>query len=250
MSQSENLNNYDAAAYPPFAVTVDIVVFTIRDDRLQILLIQRGEQPFAQAWALPGGFVREREGLELAARRELAEETGVTTGPAHLAELGAYGAPDRDPRMRVVTVAWWAIMADVPEPVAGTDAVFADLVSVDDIVDGHLQLAFDHHTIVMDALQALRDALERTTAATAFWSGGFRISDLRRVYELVWGVELEPGNFQRKVRSIDGFLEPTEISASSPAGGRPARLFRSRPSVRRLTTPLSRDSSKKPTSDG
>jgi 8-oxo-dGTP diphosphatase len=239
MSESTRLEDYDPHAYPPFAVTVDIVVFTIRDDRLQLLLIQRGGPPFEASWALPGGFVHADEDLETAARRELVEETGVEARPTHLAQIGAYGHPDRDPRMRVVTVAWWAIMRDLPELSAGTDAVHADLVGIDDVLQHHVELAFDHQRIVVDALEALRAEIERTTAATSFLDEQFRISDLRRVYETVWGVRLEPGNFQRKVRSIEDFVEPTG-RRSSDRGGRPAQLFASAPGVAPLAVSFQR----------
>ena len=235
-----DLEDYDPGAFPPFAVTVDLVVFTIRDDRLQLVLVQRGGPPFERAWALPGGFVHVDEDLEDAARRELAEETGVDTRPGHLAQLGAYGAPDRDPRMRVVTVAWWAIMADLPDPEAGTDAAHADLIGVDDVIDGRVTLAFDHRRIVIDALEALRDRLEDTTIATSFWTDEFRISDLRRVYEIVWDTELEPGNFQRKVRKVPGWLQPTG-SYDEGGTGRPAELFSSPLELRRLDSPIRRE---------
>ncbi|MFT5204623.1 MAG: 8-oxo-dGTP diphosphatase [Candidatus Aldehydirespiratoraceae bacterium] len=235
-----DLEGYDPSAFPPFAVTVDLVVFTIRDDRLQIVLVQRGAPPFEHAWALPGGFVHVDEDLEMAARRELFEETGVDTGPSHLAQLGAYGGPDRDPRMRVVTVAWWAIVADLPDPKAGTDAAHADLIGVDDVIEGRVQLAFDHRSIVIDALESLRDQLEDTTIAATFWTNEFRISDLRRVYEIVWDTELEPGNFQRKVRKIPGWLQPTGTYDESSTG-RPAALFSSARRVRRLDSPIRRE---------
>lgn len=248
MPESTGVEGYDPQAFPPFAVTVDIVVFTVRDKRLQLVLIQRLYPPFKGAWALPGGFVHAEEDLEAAARREFVEETGVDSGLAHLAQLGTYGAPDRDPRMRVVTVAWWAVMADVPDPEAGSDAGYADLVGVDDVVEGRVELAFDHRQIVLDALDALGNELENSTVATSFWKDGFRISDLRKVYELVWGVELEPGNFQRKVRSIDGFVEPTGEQSLNPDGGRPAQLFLGGAMVRPLSLSLrrERDRKKKP----
>lgn len=224
MTGSATVEGYDPHAYPPFAVTVDIAVFTIRDGRLQVVLIQRGGPPFESDWALPGGFVQPDEDLEAAARRELVEETGVESGPAYLTQLRAYGRPDRDPRMRVVTVAWWAVMRDVPPPRAGTDAAFADLVGVDDVLEGRVELAFDHHEIVVDALEALRTEIESTAVATSFLDDQFSITELRRVYETIWGTRLEPGNFQRKVRSIAGFVEPTG-RRSSESGGRPAELF-------------------------
>ncbi len=240
MDNEFGIDGYEPTAYPPFAVTVDIVVFTIKDDRLQMVLIQRGAPPFEAAWALPGGFVQHDEDLETAARRELVEETGVVSGPTHLTQLASYGAPDRDPRMRVVTVAWWAIMPDVPEPEAGSDAAHADLVGVDDVIEGRVELAFDHRQIVIDALEALRDRLEDTTLATTFWTNEFRISDLRRVYEIVWDTELEPGNFQRKVRKVPGWLRPTGTRDDSSTG-RPAQLFRSADASMRLDSPIRRE---------
>ncbi len=239
MTEPTDVDGYDPSAYPPFAVTVDIVVFTLLDDRLQMVLIQRGGPPFEKVWALPGGFVHVDEDLETAARRELFEETGVESGPAHLEQLGAYGTTDRDPRMRVVTIAWWAIVPDLPAPEAGTDAVHADLVGVDDVLDDRVELAFDHRQIVIDAVEALREKLEDTTLASSFWTDSFRISDLRRVYEIVWGSQLEPGNFQRKVRKVPGWLQSTGERSASSDGGRPAELFRtSDERIMRLDAPL------------
>ncbi len=234
------MDDYDPHGFPPFAVTVDMVVFTIRRSRLQIVLIRRGAAPFEGAWALPGGFVRVDEDLEDAARRELAEETGITTAPSFLTQLRTYGSPDRDPRMRVVSVAWWAIMPISTHPVAGSDAASTELIDVDDVTAGRIELAFDHRLIVSDALEALGDRLETTTLATSFWTEEFRISDLRRIYETVWGVELEPGNFQRKVRRVPGWLQPTGRRAPTTEGGRPAELFRAEPGLRPLTPPLRR----------
>jgi 8-oxo-dGTP diphosphatase len=239
---------YDPSAFPAFAVTVDVVVFTLEGGRLHVLLVQRGTPPHERAWALPGGFVLPREGLEEAARRELAEETGVESGPRHLEQLGAYGDPDRDPRMRVVTVAWWAVIPELPTPQAGSDAAFADLIGVDEILDGQLELAFDHRQILEDALEALRQRLEDTTLASAFEPGPFRISDLRRVYEAVWGVRLEPGNFQRKVRKVPGWLEPCaeeeilsmRLDEQEAAPGRPAQYFRAPDSIRAMLSPMRR----------
>ena len=231
--------DYDPHAFPPFAVATDIVVFTIRAQRLQVVLVQRNEDPYRLAWALPGGFVRPDEDLEQAARRELAEETRIETAPDFLTQLGAYGDPTRDPRMRVVSVAWWAVVADLPEPEAGGDALYADVLPVTDVLSGRMSLAFDHAKILNDALEALRSALEETTLATTFQSGPFRISDLRRVYEVVWGTELDPGNFQRKVRQTPGWLADTGETAVGK-GGRPASLFTGPDEVTALDRPVRR----------
>src|SRR4051795_4616521 len=123
---------YDPGEVVPFAVTVDLAVLTIREGLLQVLLVQRGEEPFEGAWALPGGFVREDETIEAAARRELEEETGLTTEAGHLEQLATYGDPGRDPRMRVVSVAHVALVPDLPLPIAGGDAAAARLWPVDD----------------------------------------------------------------------------------------------------------------------
>lgn len=113
---------YDPHAFAPFAVTVDLAVFTVREARLHVLLVERGQAPYKGRWALPGGFVLPRESAEEAARRELAEETGLTQKSVcgfHLEQLRTYTDPDRDPRMRVVSVAYAALVPDLPEPRGG-----------------------------------------------------------------------------------------------------------------------------------
>ena len=221
---------YDPGAFPPFAVTVDIVVFTIEADTLMVVMIERGEDPFKGSLALPGGFVRPDEDLPVAARRELAEETGLHA-PRNLQQLGAYGHPDRDPRMRIVTVAYWAIVPDLPQPVGGSDAAAARKVPVSELLSSPERLRFDHHLILSDAVGRAGDSLETTTVATGFCGGEFTIGELRRVYEIVWGVALDPGNFQNKVLGIDGFV----VSTGEKRGGgrgRPPELFRAGPAVR------------------
>ncbi|MEE3354028.1 MAG: NUDIX hydrolase, partial [Actinomycetota bacterium] len=204
----ETTPDYDPHAYPPFAVTVDIVVMTIIEDELRVLLIRRAVPPFRDSWALPGGFVRPDEDLDTAAVRELAEETSINQEPDHLEQFGTYGHPDRDPRMRVVSVGYWAIVPDLPTPKGGSDAAYAELVPVAELESGRIRLAFDHDRIVADAIARARSRLEDTTIATRFCPPEFTISDLRRVYDAVWDSELDAGNFQRKVKQTDGFLEP------------------------------------------
>ena len=121
--------------YPAFAVTVDVVILTMSGGVLQVLLVRRGQAPFAGLWAIPGGFKRPTETLDEAARRELAEETGVDAASL-LTQFGAYGDPGRDPRMNVVTVGYLAVLRDVGAVVAGTDAAEASLVPVDDVLGG------------------------------------------------------------------------------------------------------------------
>jgi 8-oxo-dGTP diphosphatase len=218
---------YDPSAYPRFAVTVDVVVLTMQQKRLHVLLIERGADPWRGAWALPGGFVRPEETLEEAAARELREETGVDAS-AHLEQVRAYGDPGRDPRMRIVTVGFLAVLP-VPGPlVAGTDAARAEYVPVDELGPSGRRLAFDHEVILADAVERATEKLSTTTLATAFVPPEFTLGDLREVYEGAWGVELDPGNFRRKVLATEGFVTPTGRRASpGPEGGKPPETYRS-----------------------
>ena len=226
------------SAFPPFAVTVDLVVFTLREGTLHVLVVDRGVEPFAGRPALPGGFVHPDEGLAAAAARELAEETGLRLGDVHLEQLGSYGAPDRDPRMRVVSVAHLALLPDLPTPPAGTDAAGARWVPVDALLRGEPSLAFDHADILRDGLERARAKLEYSPLATAFVAEPFTIAELRRVYEAVWGAGVDPRNFHRKVTGAPGFVEATG-EATTRDGGRPAQLFRRGPAST-LNPPLTR----------
>jgi 8-oxo-dGTP diphosphatase len=218
------LAGYDPRAFPPVAVTVDVVILTVREGQLQVLLVRRGAHPYRGRWALPGGFVGPREGLDRAARRELAEETGLTAD-AHLEQLASYGDPRRDPRMRVVSVAYLALVPDVPHPVAGTDAAEARYWPVAELTGtGRPPLAFDHARILADAVDRARAKLEYTSLAATFLAEPFTIGDLRRVYEAVWGVELHPANFRRKVLATPGFVVATGEERSTGRGW--AELYR------------------------
>jgi 8-oxo-dGTP diphosphatase len=217
---------YDAREFPAFAVTVDIVVFTMSDRGLQVVLIRRGEAPFQGMWAIPGGFKRPEETLDEAARRELREETGVD-GASLLAQFGAYGDPGRDPRLNVVTVAYLAVLRDVGVVRGGSDAAAAELVPVSSVLSGALELAFDHRRIVEDAVERVRTDLEVSGIATAFVGKTFTMAELRAVYEAVWGVQLDAANFRRSLVTDDGWVVPTGRRARpGPAGGRPAELYR------------------------
>jgi 8-oxo-dGTP diphosphatase len=206
-------------------LTVDLVILTVRDATLQVLLVERGNQPFAGELCLPGGFMREGEALHAAARRELAEETNLDSDRLHLQQLGAYADPDRDPRGRIVTVAYLAIAPNLPTPVAGTDATDARWQPVEPLLAAGGPRAFDHNEILRDGLERAREKLEYTTLATAFCAEMFTIADLRRVYEVVWGVSLDPGNFSRKVTKTEGFVEPIGAKRAAEAG-RPAALYK------------------------
>jgi 8-oxo-dGTP diphosphatase len=217
---------YDPSEFPAFAVTVDIVILTMADGRLQVLLVRRGIAPYEGMWAIPGGFKRPNETLDEAATRELAEETGVD-GAAVLNQFGAYGDPGRDPRMNVVTVAYLAVLRDIGQVVAGTDAAHAALVPVSDALDGQLELAFDHARIVRDAVERVRVDLELRGIATAFVGSTFTLAELRAVYEAVWGVHLDGANFRRSILSEEGWVIPTGRRARPGAsGGKPAELYR------------------------
>jgi 8-oxo-dGTP diphosphatase len=246
------LAGYDPRAYDPVAVTVDVVALTIRDASLQVLLIRRGEPPFQGSWALPGGFVRpltagdgERteEDLPQTAVRELAEEAGPALRPSHLEQLGSYGVPGRDPRMRVISVAYLAFAPELPEAQPGTDAADARWTPVSSLAlpgpagdageagtgAGQARpLAFDHARILADGVERARSKLEYTPLATAFVREPFTISELREVYETVWGEKLHAGNFHRKVLSVPGFVESTggHTETGGPRGGPRAKLYR------------------------
>ena len=218
--------DYDPSRFPAFAVTVDVVILTMREGLLHVLLVCRGEAPFEGMWAIPGGFKRPAETLDEAAMRELAEETGVEAASL-LTQFGAYGDPERDPRMNVVTIAYLAVLRDVGMLAAGSDAAAASLLPVSDVLNGKIELAFDHRQIVRDAVERVRVELEVTGVATAFVGTTFTLAELRAVYEAVWGVQLDAANFRRSVVAEDGWVIPTGRRAQpGPAGGRPAELYR------------------------
>ncbi len=211
---------------PLAAVTVDLVVLTIRDDELVVLCVRRAIEPQAGKLALPGGFVRPDETLGLAAARELAEETGLVTDPVHLEQLASYGDPGRDPRLRVVTIAYLALAPSLPTPTAGSDAADAAWMPAAELLAGPAyELAFDHHLILSDGVERARSKLEYSPLATAFCPPTFTVGQLRRVYEIVWGTKLDPRNFHRKVTGTADFLIPVGGTTVGERG-RPAQLYR------------------------
>lgn len=213
-----------------FAVTVELVVLTVRAGVLSTLLVRRGAPPFAGELVLPGGFVLPREDLRETAARELVDGTGLVLPAHHLEQLGSYAAPDRDPRGRVLSVGHLALVPDVPEPDGG---------GCWQPVDETGPLAFDHDLILADGIERARAKLEYTTLAATFCPPEFTVAQLRRVYEAVWGTTLDPRNFQRKVTGTPGFLLPTARMTSS-GRGRPAQLFLRGP-ARSLHPPMLRD---------
>jgi class 3 adenylate cyclase len=158
--------DYDALQFPVFAVTADVVVLTMSDGRPHVLLVRRAVAPFEGMWAIPGGFKRPTETLDETASRELFQETGID-GANMLTKFGAYGDPGRDPRTNVVTVAYLAVLHDIGGVVAGADAAAAALVPVSEVLDGKIELAFDHARIVRDAIELVGPPAE--DADQWFW---------------------------------------------------------------------------------
>jgi 8-oxo-dGTP diphosphatase len=219
------LASYDPTSFPPFAVTVDMVLLTVTDGHFSVLLVERDTHPFRGFTALPGGFVQADEDLDAAAVRRLEMETGVRRDAAYVEQLGAFGAPDRDPRMRVVSVAYLVFAPDLPAPRPGVGARSVAWVPVDDVRTD--RLAFDHGRVLAAGVERARAKLEYTPLAAAFCDEELTVADLRKVYEAVWGVPLDPRNFHRKVTGTPGFLEPLGRPAPvGPEGGRPAALYR------------------------
>ena len=219
-------DRYNASKYPAFAVTVDVVILTMSSSRLHVLLVRRGVPPFQGMWAIPGGFKRPTETLTEAAQRELASETGVDSASL-LKQFGAYGDPGRDPRMNVVTVAYLAVLRDVGRIAPGADAAEVALIPASDVLNGKIELAFDHARIVSDAVERVRVDLDLTGIATAFVGATFTVAELRAVYEAVWGVNLDGANFRRSVAGEEGWVIPTGRRARPGAnGGKPAELYR------------------------
>lgn len=207
--------------YPHPAVTVDIVIFTIEDDDLKVLLIQRGNEPFKGEWALPGGFVEINESLRRAAWRELKEETGVNA--AFLEQFGAFGHPDRDPRERIITIAYYALIsAERLEIQANSDAQDARLFSMNELPE----LATDHPRILSRAYERVKDKIDDPVIALQLVPAEFTLTELQRVHERILGVSLDKRNFRKKVLALD-LVEPTGEERRD-GRHRPARLYRAK----------------------
>ncbi|MFY1826972.1 NUDIX hydrolase [Myxococcus fulvus] len=205
--------------YPRPALTVDCVVFGLDDDDLKVLLIQRGVEPFQGRWALPGGFVRMDESLDEAARRELEEESGIR--PGHLEQLFTFGEPERDPRGRVVTVAYFALVKLSAHTLrAATDAREAAWFSVWDTP----KLAFDHADILNTALQRLKGKVRYQPIGFELLPPKFTLTQLQRLYEIVLERELDKRNFRKKILAMDLLEELDEVEQD--VSHRAARLYR------------------------
>jgi len=201
------------------ALTIDIVVFALDDDDLKVMLIERDLKPFAGRWALPGGFVRVDEALEDAARRELEEETGLTD--IFLEQLYTFGEIERDPRERVVTVAYFALVnLEGHRVAASSDARSAAWFATNDLP----QLAFDHNRILDTALDRLRGKLRYQPVGFELLPAKFPLRRLQHLYEVVLDRKLDKRNFRKKILSLDILVELNEIEKD--VAHRAAKLYR------------------------
>jgi 8-oxo-dGTP diphosphatase len=204
--------------YPRPAVTVDLVIFTIADNDLKVLLIRRGGEPFKNLWALPGGFVEIDESLEKAAARELKEEAGVSG--VYLEQLYTFGAPKRDPRGRVISVSYFALVdAEQQRIRAASDAAEAEWHSV----FNSPKLAFDHKKILDYAVWRLRNKIEWTTVGYELLPKKFTLSELQRVYEIILQRPVDKRNFRKKILAQGQIRELNETR--SDGAHRPAKLY-------------------------
>ena len=195
--------------YPHPAVTTDCVIFTFHDSRLKILLIQRGVEPFKGEWALPGGFIRMDESAEECASRELREETGVDN--KNVKQFQTFSRPDRDPRERVITIAFYSLMK-WQEVEGADDAMNAEWKDIDSLPP----LAFDHEQIVREGLQRLRHDIFFEPIGFQLLNEEFSMTELQRVYEDILGKEFDRRNFAKKMKHLQ-LIEPTAAIQSHPS---------------------------------
>jgi 8-oxo-dGTP diphosphatase len=204
--------------YPHPAVTTDIVIFTLEDDLLKVLLIERANDPYKGSWALPGGFIEINEDLEDAALRELKEETGVTG--VYLEQLYTFGQPNRDPRERVISVAYYALVpVDGLKIPPNSDAKKVAWFPCTDLPE----LAFDHARIIELARSRLAAKIDYSTIALHFMPNEFTLGELQRVYEAIMGMPLDKRNFRKRVIAFDCVRETGTTRRSGKH--RPARLY-------------------------
>jgi 8-oxo-dGTP diphosphatase len=217
----ETAENYSAAHYDRPSVTVDVVIFTLIERELHVLLVRRRRWPHEGMWAIPGGFVQMDESLDQAARRELEEETGVRD--IYLEQLYTFGDPKRDPRTRVISIAYFALVrADKQTLRVSEESMDVRWFPVQRLPG---QLAFDHDSILVTALDRLRSKLEYTTLAFQLLPEVFSILELKHIYEQIMGEKLDKGNFYRKIKDAN-VLEDTGMRREGR--GRPTTLYRFR----------------------
>ena len=228
MSQSaaDQAASYHAEDYPRPSVTVDVAILTLVEGDLRILLVKRRNWPFEGRWAIPGGFINMDESLEHAARRELEEETNVSD--IYLEQLYTFGDPGRDPRTRVITVVYYALIDAARLNVqAASDAADAQWFSI-----YHLpEMAFDHQQIIDYVMERLRGKLEYTTIGFQLLAPEFTLSELQAVYEAILAHALDKRNFRKKILSTDILEETDKTKMEGPH--RPARLYRFRATAAR-----------------
>ena len=205
--------------YPHPAVTTDIVIFTMRDERLQLLLIKRREAPYRGKWALPGGFLQIKETIDECAVRELEEETGVSN--VYLEQLYTFGEVKRDPRERVISVAYFALIPsnklDI-RPSSDADAV--GWFGMNELP----KLAFDHNEIVEKAYERLTAKLRYSTIAFQFLPKEFTLTELQNVYEIILQESIDKRNFRKSIFALDAIIETKKMQ--SEGAHRPAKLYK------------------------
>lgn len=207
------------------AISVDLTVVTVRQERLDVLVARRTSSPYRGRWELPGVVARSEEDLGHAASRALADRAGDSSALVHLEQLATYGTPARDPRGWVVSVAYLAFAPELLAPAAAGSTGKTRWVPAADLLNESRRLAFDHHRILSDGVERARAKLEYSPLATAFCPMEFTVAELRRVYEAVWGQHLDPRNFHRKITGTPGFVDPVGETTTRD-GGRPAQLYR------------------------
>jgi 8-oxo-dGTP diphosphatase len=224
---------YRPGDFPRPSVTVDVVALTIQDGGLRVLLIKRGEPPFRGRWALPGGFVRvgggakgRGESLDEAVARELSEETGLTPRQVYVEQLGAFGEPERDPRMRVISVAYYALVRPdlVPRVRAGGDASEAAWLEP----SRKLELAFDHAAIIEAARKRIRERIDGSAIAASLVPARFTIPELRTTYAIVTGETQDPGNFRRRFQSLLDARVVERAPGMRATSSKPAAIYKFR----------------------
>ena len=227
------LRDYRPADFPRPSVTVDIATFSIIDAALRVLLVRRGEHPFKAAWALPGGFVRVGDGhreqgedLDAAAARELTEETSLPAESVYLEQLGAFGRAGRDPRMRVITVAYYALIRPdlVPLVRGGGDASHAEWIAASTLPG--IPLAFDHGEILARAISRIAERIDASSIAKSLVPETFSIPELRGVHSILIGKPQDRGNFRRKFERMieDGVV--VRAPGKRATASKPAALYR------------------------
>lgn len=204
--------------YPRPSVTVDCIIFGLEENKIKVLLIKRGSEPYIGKWALPGGFVDMNEDLEAAALRELEEETGVKN--VFIEQLFTFGNPSRDPRGRVISIAYFALVNLHEHPAqASSDAEQADWFELDEIPE----LAFDHREILDVAINRLRGKVVYQPIGFELLPEKFTLTQLQKLYETILGVKMNKRNFRTKILKMN-ILE--QMERQEGVSHRPAYLYR------------------------